>query len=44
MWTWVVRGGEKGFSWIAWLLINIVRIGVKSRVGLEKLGYETRNQ
>jgi len=35
-----VRGCERGFAWVAWLLINISRIGVKVRVGLEKIIYE----
>jgi len=32
-----VWGCEKGFDCVAWLLINIARLGVKVSVGLEKL-------
>jgi len=37
----VVWGSKKGFAWVAWLLIYIARVGVKVRVGLEKLSFET---
>jgi hypothetical protein len=37
---WVVWGCEKDFTWVAWLLINIARVGVKVRVGLEILFYK----
>ena len=36
MLAWVVWGSEKGFALVVWLLINIARVGVKVRVGLEK--------
>ncbi len=32
-----------GFAWVAWLLTYIARVGVKVRVGLEKLYYERTN-
>ncbi len=38
--SWVVRGCERGFAWVACLLINISWIGVKVRVGLEKIIYK----
>jgi len=43
MLAWVVWGCEKGFAWVAGLFINIARIGVKVRVGLEKIFYENVN-
>ncbi len=38
--AWVEWGCEKGFAWKAWLLINIAMVGVKVKVGLEKLLYK----
>jgi len=43
MFAWVVCGYEKGFACLAWPLINTGRVGVKVRVGLEKLFYKTSN-
>ncbi len=40
MLDWVVWGSGNVFALVGWLLINIVREGVKTRVGLEKLYYE----
>jgi len=43
--AWVVWGCEiKGFPWVVWLLINTARVGVKIRVGLEKLFYKRSAQ
>jgi len=36
MLAWVVLGSESDFAWITWLLINIARVDVKVRVGLEQ--------
>jgi len=41
MLDWVVWDCKKGFTSVAWLLINIARVGVKVRVGLEKLFYKS---
>jgi len=30
------QGSESGFAWVAWLWINLARVDVKVRVGLEQ--------
>jgi len=42
MLAWMVWGNKSGFAWLVhvWLLINVVKLGIKFRVGSEKLFYQ----